>query len=176
MKHRDPDLHLMYDELLRAMTDASDLDPEQQAHFESCHHCRRQAEELSRRYRRLGQMAKQMAPEPSHAFRVPDRHAAIGRWHFKPGVALGVLGVLIFVFTLWWPQPSNHSDVRAPMASWNVEEDARLMAEVDALVNDALPVAYQQVAVVSEPILSKDLIDWIVPSIDEDDESIDPRA
>jgi hypothetical protein len=50
------------------------------------------------------------------------------------------------------------------------------MAEVDALVRDALPVAYQQVAVVSEPILSEDLIDWIVPSIDEEDDPIEPRA
>ena len=58
----------------------------------------------------------------------------------------------------------------------SLEEEAQLMAEVDALVKDALPAPYQRVAVSSEPILSKDLIDWIVPSIDEEDENIDPRA
>ena len=98
------------------------------------------------------------------------------RWHFKPGVAVGVLGVLIFVFTVWWPNPSEHADVPVPLAEYSAKEDAQLMAEVDALVHDALPVVYQQVAVVSEPILSKDLIDWIVPSIDEDDDNVEPRA
>jgi hypothetical protein len=175
MKHHNPDSHLTYDELLRSITDASDLDPMQQAHLKSCRHCQRQTEDMIQRYRRLGQMARQMAPKPRQVFRAPDRRASSGRWYFKPGVALGALGVLIFVFTLWWPDPTDHP--LPTTAAWDIEEEARFMAEVDALVNDALPVAYQQVAAVSEPILSKDLIDWIVPSIDdEDDENMDPRA
>ena len=71
MKHHNPDTHLTYDELLQAMTDVSDLDPARQAHLDDCHHCRRQTEDLTYRYRRLGQMAKQMAPKPRQAFRVP---------------------------------------------------------------------------------------------------------
>jgi hypothetical protein len=62
------------------------------------------------------------------------------------------------------------------MANWSFEEETRLLAEVDALVDDALPKAYQHVAVAAEPIFSKDLIDWIVPSIDVDDAMADPRA
>ncbi len=176
MKHNNPDSHLTYDELLIAMTDVSDLGQEQQGHLQACLHCQRQSEALAHRFNRLGNIAKKMAPKPSQPFRVPTRHATIWRWQFRPGVALGVLGVLIFAFTLWWPKPSDYSEQPAPMASYNMEEEAQLMAEVDALVKDALPIVYQKVAVVSEPILSKDLIDWIVPSIDEEDENIDPRA
>ncbi len=176
MKHHNPDKHLTYDELMVAMTDVSDLDRPQQVHLNACLHCQRQLEEMAHRFTRLGKMAEQMAPAPSQPFRVPARHATIWRWQFKPGVALGVLGVLIFAFTFWWPTPSDHSDQSVPMVAYNMEEEAQLMAEVDALVKDALPVVYQKVAVVSEPILSKDLIDWIVPSIDEEDENIDPRA
>ena len=176
MKHHNPESHLTYDELLVAMTDASDLGPAQQAHLKACLRCQRQSEEMAQRFGRLGKIARQMAPTPSQPFRVPTRRAAIWRWQFRPGVALGVLGLLIFVFTIWWPKPSDYPDQSVPMASYNVEEEARLMAEVDALVKDALPVVYQRVAVVSEPILSKDLIDWIVPSIDEEDDNIDPRA
>ncbi len=176
MKHNNPDSHLTYDELLIAMTDVSDLGQEQQGHLQACLHCQRQSEALAHRFNRLGNIAKKMAPKPSQPFRVPTRHATIWRWQFRPGVALGVLGVLIFAFTLWWPKPSDYSEQPAPMASYNMEEEAQLMAEVDALVKDALPVVYQKVAVGSEPILSKDLIDWIVPSIDEEDENIDPRA
>jgi hypothetical protein len=176
MMDQRPNSHLAYDDLLRTLADVSDLSPEQQAHFESCHRCQHQAQGIQHRYQKLGQMARSMAPEPSRSFRVPEHHMPKSRWHFKPGVAAGVLGVLIFVFTVWWPNTSDHTEAPDPLAQYSIEEEAQLMAEVDALVHDALPVAYQQVAVVSEPILSKDLIDWIVPSIDEDDESIEPRA
>jgi hypothetical protein len=176
MMDQRPNAHLSYNDLLRTLADLSDLSPEQQVHFESCHRCRRQAQDIQHRYQKLGQMARSMAPEPSRPFRVPEHHLSKSRWHFKPGVAVGVLGVLIFVFTVWWPNSSEHSDMPVPLAEYSAQEDAQLMAEVDALVHDALPVAYQQVAVVSEPILSKDLIDWIVPSIDEEDDRIEPQA
>jgi hypothetical protein len=171
-----PEQHLSYDDLLRTLVDESDLSSDQRRHLQSCPQCQRQAQALQYRYRRLGRMAREMAPEPSRSFTVPAHGAPRTRWYFKPGVAAGIVGVLVFVFTLWWPRPSDHSDLPAPMATWSLEEENRWMAEVDALVHDALPKAYQHVAVVSEPIFSKDLIDWIVPSIDEDDDMVDPRV
>lgn len=176
MIKQNPDSHLTYDELLQTLADASDLIPEQQAHLESCHRCRRQAEDLQHRYHRLGKMARNMAPEPSRPFRVRAHQMPKSRWYLQPGVAVGILGVLVFVFTVWWPHPTDHSHVPVPAAAYNAEEEAQLMAEVDALLNDALPKAFQLVAVAPEPILSEDLIDWIVPSIDEDDETVEPRA
>ena len=176
MMDPSPEQHLVYDDLLRTLADGWELSAEQRLHLKSCPGCQRQAQDLQYRYQRLGQMARDMAPGPSRPFRVPVHHTPGTRWYFKPGVAAGILGVLVFVFTVWWPQPSEYSDTPAPMAAWSIEEERRWMAEVDALVDDALPKAYQQVAVVSEPILSKDLIDWIVPSIDEDDDNVEPRA
>ncbi len=176
MMELSPEQHLTYDDLLRTLVDESDLSTEQQRHLASCPGCQRQAEDLQYRYRRLGKMAHDMSPAPSRPFRIPAGGSSESRWYFKPGVAVGVLGVLIFVFTVWWPQPGEHTDGPSPMAEWSMEEETRWLAEVDALVDDALPKAFQQVAVVSEPILSKDLIDWIVPSIDEEDDDIDPRA
>ncbi|MGD8836286.1 MAG: hypothetical protein PVJ84_02940 [Desulfobacteraceae bacterium] len=176
MMDPSPGQHLAYDDLLRTLVDGSDLSAEQQSHLKSCPGCQRQAQDLQSRYRRLGQMARDMAPGPSRPFRVPVHDTPTPRWYFKPGVAAGILGVLIFVFTVWWPRPPEYSGAPAPVASWSVEQEMRWMAEVDALVEDALPKAYQQVAVVSEPILSQDLIDWIVPSIDEDDDHVDPTA
>ena len=177
MKRHNPDLHLTYDELLRAMTDPSELDATRQAHLKSCLHCRRETDALTHRYRRLGQMARQMAPKPQQAFRVPARHAAIGRWHFKPGMALGVLGVMIFMFTLWGPRFTGDSTAPVPMVAQNFENDDRLMEEIDAMVEDALPDEYQQLAAlsnggsVSERRSVEDLdefIDWIVPIPEEE--------
>jgi hypothetical protein len=175
MTHFNPDSHLTYDELLRAMTDPSDLDTARRAHLTSCQRCRRQTEDMTYRYRRLGQMAKQMAPEPRQAFRVPAHNAAIGRWRFRPGVALGVLGVMIFIFTLSLPRFTGNSHPPAPVVALNFEDDDRLLEEIDTLVEDALPEAYQQLAAVSDNRSVEDLdefVDWMVPAPEEDDDVV----
>lgn len=170
--------HLTYDDLLRTLVDASDLGPEQHAHLETCHRCRKQAEEMKRRYRRLGQMARSQTPAPSRPFRVPAHQAPGSRRQFKPAMALAALGVMAFVFTVWWPRPADHTDAPAPMVASNLEQDDRLMGEIDDMLDNALPEAYQQLAVVTESHNVEnldDLMDWMVPSIDEEDD-IEPRA
>ena len=170
MKHRNPNLHFTHDELLRAMIDPSDLNPAQQAHFKYCLHCRRQTEDLTHLYSRLGQMAEKMAPKPQHAFRVPVYIAPVGRWYFKPSVALGVLGVLVFVITLWGPRFTRISQTPTPMVVQNYENDDQLMEEIDTLVEDALPAKYQQMAALSDDRSIEyldELIDGVVPSPEE---------
>jgi hypothetical protein len=166
MTHHDPDFHLTDDELLRAMIDPLDLDAARQAHLHSCRHCRRQTEDLTARYRRLGQMARGMTPEPRQAFRVPADHAPGRRWYLKPAMALGVMGVLVFVVTLWRPF-TRISPTPPPMVAEKFENDARLMEEIDALVEDALPEKYRQLAGLPGDRSLEDLdafIDWVVPS------------
>lgn len=172
---KDPG-HLSYDDLLKTLVAASDLDADQTAHLASCPHCRRQAEDLQQRYRRLGGMARELAPQSSRPFRVPTAERPKRLWRFKTATALAMMGAVIFIFTVWTPQIHDGPDAPPSTVALTNEEDARLMHEIDALVDDALPPALQYVAVTSEPILSKDLIDWIVPSIDEEDEITDPRA
>ncbi len=173
----NPESHLTYDDLLRAMTDPSDLDTTRQAHLTSCGRCQRQTEDLTYRYHRLGKMAQQMAPKPRKTFRVPAHPAFIGRWHFKPGMALGVLGVLIFVFTLWGPRLTGNNHAPVPMTAQNLAQDDHLMQAVDALVEDALPEEYQQVAAVTDNQTGEDLdqfIDWMVPDPVQDDDGGQP--
>lgn len=179
MTHHNPDSHLVYDDLLRAMTDPSDLDTTPQAHLKSCLHCQRQTEALTHRYHRLGKMARKMAPEPRQPFRVPARNAPIGRWHFKPGMALGVLGVLIFAFTIWGPRLTRISQAPAPMVAQNFKNDDQLMGEIDALVEDAMPAAYQQLAALSDDRSVEDLdefINWMVPAPEEADDVEQPAT
>ena len=170
MKHHDPDLHLTDDELLRAMVDPSDLDPTRKAHLESCLQCRRQAQDLTDHYNRLGRMARQMAPEPRKSFRVPAHTAPVGRWHFKPVMALGVLGALVFALTLWGPRFTRILQTPTPIVAHNFENDDHLMEEIDALVDDPLPEEYQQLAALSDDRSVEDLdefMDWMVPSPEE---------
>ena len=46
------------------------------------------------------------------------------------------------------------------------------MQEINALVDNALPPAFQNLAAFSGPVLDEDLINRIVPSIEEDDHSL----
>lgn len=168
--------HLDYDQMLQALVDKSDLTHEAQEHLAVCTSCQHQVKRLVQRYDRLGEMAKKMAPGPTQPFRVPDRPAASARWQFKPALALGMVGFLILGLTLWWPKQYNAVDAPAPMAAQTSEvDDDALMDEIDALVADALPAAYQEVAGVSDAQSIEDLIEWIVPSIEEE-EALEPRA
>jgi len=179
MKHQTPNAHFSDDELLRAMIDLSDLEPARQAHFNACLHCQRQAKDLTDRYSRLGQMARQMAPEPRKSFRLPADHVPAGRWYVKPALALGVLGTLIFVFTLWVPQFTRNSQTPAPMVAQDFENDDQLLAEVDALVEDALPEKYQQLTALSDDRSVEDLdefMNWMVPPPDEMDDVEQPAT
>ena len=172
MTHHDPDLHLTDDEVLRAMIDPSDLGATRQAHLHSCQLCRRQTEALTARYRRLGQMARAMTPEPRQAFRVPADKAPSRRWYFKPAMALGVMGVLVFAVTLWRPF-TRISPTPTPMVAEKFENDDRLMEEIDALVEDALPEKYRQLAALPGERSVEDLdafIDWVVPSPEDTDD------
>ncbi len=170
------DQHLTYDELIRNLVDASDLGEGRQAHLQVCQHCRCQAENLEQRYSRLGRMARELTPEPSRAFRLPDRGAAQRRRQFRPAMAMGLAGALILAFILIRPDFFQPSQEVPQMAAGGTEAENRLMARIDDLVEDALPKAYQNLAAVSEPILTEDLIDWIVPSIEEDDQDLKPHA
>mgnify|MGYP000215217915 FL=1 len=172
MKHHDPDNHLSDEEVLRAAVDPSDLDPARQAHLASCPQCRRQAEDVADDYRRLGQMARQMAPEPRRTFRLPADNAPAGRRYVRPALALGVLGTLVFAVTLWGPF-TRMSQTPTPMVAETVEDDDALMAEIETLVEDALPEKYRQLAALPDDRSVEDLdefIDWMVPSPVDTDE------
>lgn len=175
-----PDNHLTYDQQLLAMMDPADLDADGQAHLQSCARCRHQAQKLSHRFERMGKMARQLAPEPSRPFRLSTQAGQRrSGWQLKSAMAMGVVGALVLVFSVWMPQRFHPTGLTPQQLAQQAEADALLMAEIDDLVNDALPKAYRELAMVHDAglsDLSQDLIDWIVPTIEEDEELIDPRA
>ena len=173
MKHP---LHLSYDELMQNLVDPADLTPERRAHLLGCPRCRHQAESLQQRFHRLGQMARQLAPTPAHSFRLPDSVGVQRHRRFKPALAMGLIAALILVFTVFWPRVFDTRPSHQQTAMNSAEQDGQLMAQVDALVEDALPKPYQRLLAASEPELTDDLIDWIVPSVEDDNSGHKPQA
>ena len=174
MNHQ-PAYHLNYDELLKAVVDLGDLAPDRLGHLDQCPQCMRAMQRLEQRYIRLGHIARKMAPEPSQAFRVPRSSRPAFRWQFKPALAMGLAGAIILIFTVWWPQRFDTTQPDPQMIAATSDHELELMLQVDALVEDALPSALQQLASVTDSNTSQDLIEWVLPSIDEE-AALDPHA
>lgn len=163
--------HLTYDEQLRAMVDVADLSDSRRRHLEACETCRHEVDGLGHRFIQLGKTAEALAPAPKRPFRLPRQRAgAVGR-RFSFMWATGALAVLLFMIVIWWPEnfstdhhPSGHS---VSITAQQLIDDLQFMKEVDALIENALPEPYRQLAASSAPPtdLDEDLINWIVPSI-----------
>lgn len=172
-------IHLTYDELLRAVVDATDLGRQRRTHLDQCPQCLRAVQRLEQRYTRMGRMARRMAPEPSRSFRVPQGTRPATFRHARPALAMGLAGALVLFVTLWWspgfrPDPAPPLQKPSPLAVATPEQERELMQEVDALVANALPPDLQELAAVTESNPSQDLIEWVLPSIEED-ETPDPQ-
>lgn len=175
MKHQRTD-HLDYDELLKAVVDSQDLAQDRRRHFEYCPQCKHATRRLEQRYTRLGCLSRRMTPEPAQAFRVPQKTRPVSRWQSRPALAMGLAGALILFVTLWWSPRFNPSPQTPQMVAESTEQELELMQQVDALVADALPSTLQQLASVTESNTSEeDLIEWVLPFIDEE-QDLDPRA
>ena len=173
MKTQRPEEHLTYDDLLKALAGADDLAEGKQAHLKACASCRQSLARVERRFSGIGRMARKMAPEPSRPFRLPEKRRLPLAGRFNPILATGAAIALIVLASTWLShRMGSMMDTTPAVTVSTLEQDKRLMEEVDALVNNALPESFQSLASFSDLDLDEDLINWIVPSIDEDDNSL----
>jgi hypothetical protein len=168
-----PDQHITQDEWLVAAVDRADLAADRQAHLDACPACQQKLAQLTGRLARLGTRAADFAPKPSRPFRLPAKSTPAVRWTLKPAWALGVTSALLLAITLWnpsWLNPTSEEEA----ALIDLPADRRLMVAVDALVSNALPDTYQDLAAMIDPPAEndagddEDLLDWIVPPIEDD--------
>lgn len=167
--------HLTEQELLQAVVDSADLGKDRQAHLRGCAACLQARTGIESRLARLGGTAQDLAPLPTSAFRLPEQRPAASSRRFRLAWAVGSMAVLFLVFAvggpLWF-----HSPESVPVTAVDAAADFRLMADIDALVADALPVAYQELTAMEWPVLrierpnDESLIDWVVPLFDNDDD------
>lgn len=162
--------HLSRDDLLIALVDRSDLSSRQTAHLKDCPACQKELDRIALRYDRLGKMAAQLAPAPSRNIRLSDRRTLVSRYKLRPLIAVGVTAAVILLMTTLWPR--NPAETPIPSSQQTMLSDRELMQEINALVNSALPSAVQRVAAVATPQHDQDLINWIVPSIQEDEDML----
>jgi anti-sigma factor RsiW len=163
--------HMIEEDLLKAVVDPADLSADQEQHLNACPACRGELVRLERRYARIGEVAQALAPAPSRPFRLPEKGRRQTGRQLKPILAVGLTAALLLAVVVWWPGYFDSDKKPVPVTAQTLEDDRRLMTEVDALIENALPAPLRELAAVSEPPSDpdEDLINWIVPSIEEDD-------
>lgn len=165
--------HLNQDELIRAAVDTSDLPEERQNHLSGCHECSQKLKRLSQQLNGLGQTALRMAPTPKRPFRLPTTQQSSKRL-LLPAWGVGMAAAILVAAVVLKPQWPWSPSLQGPGV--NAAADRKLMVEVNALVDNALPETFQQLAVLSSPATTDtpdtegDFMDWIAPDIDTDDD------
>ena len=168
--------HLTQNDLLKAMISQSDLPDDAAAHLQSCTKCKRNLEQITLRYRRLGKLASRLSPKPTRPVRIPDSASMASRRKNRSLWAVGLTAAVIMLLTVFRPLPFFNgpgNQAGSPPSTPTIQaslSDQELLFQVNALVEDALPQSIQQVAAVDIPQFDEDVINWVVPSIENEED------
>ncbi len=168
------DNHLDHEQFLMAMVDLSGLSKADQKHLLSCILCRTKMERIRGRFEQLGNMARTMTPDHGSNIRITSKRFKAGKyrlWRYRAPLFAAVT-VMLFICAILWIRP-YHGRLSNPMLAVNniskVEKAGLLMEEIDTLVKDPLPVAYQELAGILDPEEVEDMMNFVVPSVSTSD-------
>ncbi len=134
MKHQG--IHFSEKQLIMAVIDDHDLDHILAKHLSECPICMSEKKRLEQELKKLGDMAKALAPDPKKKpLLLPQERINIRP--FRPVLALGVALILLLMI-LVFPKPDNTFDDKI-MADilLEMEKDQQFFSEVNALEQSA---------------------------------------
>lgn len=172
MNHKNNQNHLTADELIAYMVDKSDLSTHRIAHLSNCELCLKEKETLERQLTGLRQQAEASIPSLSKKLRLPaDKpKTSIGRRYWIPAFGSGIALVLVIMVS-WWSGALN-LPFKTDRAEMHVaQSDDDLLMQISALIDNPLPETFSEIAVVSDFDLNDEVTDFIVPSIENDQEA-----
>ena len=166
--------HLEPDQIIQAVVDEHDLDPETRRHLHSCPHCRTLKSELVTDLSHLGTTARTLAPSPRKAFRIPDDTKARKSrrfWAWSGVLGAAATAVLILaVFNLTMTMPS-----REPVfVNWGEEiwDTDPLMMEINMLTENALPTIYLELGAEFPSTVDPGFMEYLLPDLEADELSL----
>ena len=157
--------HLDEDQFLLAAIDRTELPAEAWEHLSECPQCREQMEIMERELTLLGRMAEDFAPrQKKPAFRyVKPRNAADWIWRLR--TATGAAAMAVLVLTLIWWSPFSRTTPEV-LTGVTFQESDQLMADIDTLVDNALPPIHVYISGESGPEFDEEFMEFVVPITD----------
>jgi predicted anti-sigma-YlaC factor YlaD len=161
--------HLGQDRIIMAIIDETDLTSAENDHLANCPECAGAKQALALQLFRLSEATKRYTPDQQRKVVLPTEEAETGkgwisRWNMGLVTAAACL-VLIIAISL----PNLFTGGSLPYGNVNLAAetaaDAKLMAEIDSLVESSLPASLQKV--VPDPgagmDADEDVLDLMVP-------------
>ena len=164
------DEHLDEDQLIRAVVDANDLPAAVRNHLAECDQCRAGKHSFEKELASLGQLAERLAPKPQRRIVLPGAKTKrinlnFLDWRNLAAAAATMAAVLIVV----WGTYTVHdiSEHRAAERTAERREAQQLLAEVNMLVDNALPSFYLEISGANSPDNDEEFYQFLIPSTKE---------
>jgi hypothetical protein len=171
--------HLSEDEIVVALVDPADLAPSRQSHLHHCPRCEAARRRLEQGLARFVERVDQWTPSPLGPASFPDRpirsHGIGWNWAWKGITAAAAAALVIMVVNLW-PQPPTIGPLYpSGVPEKGPVETERLIGQVNALVENALPPAYMALTGGNGSLLDDEFMDFLVPPVAQEVSHFDQR-
>jgi len=157
--------HLNENQLMQTIVDKTDLPDEWLAHLEVCADCRREKASVEKKLYQLHFLADQHLPVQKRNIRLPVRESAQSHsWFVGWQAAAGVAAVaVVFMFFISFWQGYTTQQHSAHHLVLETQDTDIIMAEVDLMVESALPEIYLDICGESVPGYDDQFMQFVVP-------------
>ena len=168
--------HLTSEEMLAAIVDEAALEADRARHMAACPECRKRYENATVQLFALGERARACVPPLSKSI---DLSKAMGTacpkrcLTARPALAFASAVCLLLIVLAGWQWRVGLPTTEMAFQSGGAQQ---LLQEVDRLVENAIPINYQEL-IESDPYKGgDDFMDFIVPAVDEFDDATQSPA
>jgi len=159
--------HLNESEIIRAVADHKDLDDETQSHLSLCPVCQKEKEEFEHKLNHLAYMTEKFAPLPRKKLTIPlSSPVRILKpynpsWNRHPVFVTGMAVTLLLIVSSWI-MINNQGEITAQIIR-EMDEDQRLITEIQYLEENILPDVYTNISGESYGYFDEEFLDFMVP-------------
>ena len=164
LNHRQ---HLNDEQLVQAVVDAADLPASARKHLTECQQCLAERNSFELELQRLGQNAKQFAPQPQRRIILPAAkgHRPLRRlldWHNWMAAAATVAAVFIIVWAT--NTVSNLPESENNKLTVELREAQTLLTSVIRVFDNALPSFYLEISGEKNAGYDEEFYQFLIPS------------
>jgi hypothetical protein len=160
--------HLDEDQIIMAVVDETDLDPQRQVHLFACPLCQAEKERLEKNLEWLGRKAERFTPLSRKRVPLPIEHqGGFRKWSrgWRPAFATAFCA-LVVASLLWSTMFKTTTEDRVEMLIQEMQEDERFMSEVDILIENAFSPVYLDISGAAEESPDDEFLQFIIPAIE----------